>query len=92
VPFSDDFPTGVKVTYRTYAQDDAVEILAGPMESFPCGLFARSCKSTNQPAATSTSPEGMYLLRSLPTKPIKPKGFIPGDNFLIIALNILTVF
>jgi len=84
VPLSEDFPLGVKTTYRRYAQDKVIEIKQNVAAG--CGFSEEYCDVSWFPAAKEAEnglparPEGMFLLKHLPDKEsIKPKGFKDGS-------------
>ena len=70
---SADFPTGVEVHYRAYAQDEVFEIIDTPL--WETGKGVRKCKVQWQPEG-----KGIYLLRGLPAGEVQPAPFIEGSR------------
>jgi len=93
VDVSENFPLGVKTTYRRYAKDNVPEIVECSLDKDITGYVDEYCDIQWFPAAKPATeargnqpgkparPEGMYLLKSLPTKSmIRPKGFKAGSR------------
>eukprot|EP01036_Dinobryon_divergens_P034074 gene34074-44025_t len=84
----DNFPLGVKTTYRRYSADEVIEIK--PDADDECGFQEYCVESRTYPLATEGSetqparPAGMYLLRSMPTpdkiKPIEFAKEVPESD------------
>lgn len=72
VPPSTDFPLGVEMHYRAYAQDEVFEIVDS--NRWECGKAARKCYVSWLPEG-----KGLYLLRSLPTGAPKGASFVAGS-------------
>ena len=74
----DNFPLGVKTTYRAYCADRVKEITTdhGKRYGFNCQDVAVQWF----PAATENEPAGMYLLQRIPTGEIKPEPFVEGSR------------
>jgi hypothetical protein len=81
VPESADFPLGVKTTYRAYCRDDVYLINADDTKH--CTFTCQHATVRWFPPATTTEPEGMYLLQSLPTGNILPEDFIPESRKIV---------
>ena len=81
VPKSDDFPLGVKTTYRAYCRDEVFLINADDTKD--CTFTCQNASVRWFPAASTTAPEGMYLLQSLPTGNIFPEAFIPDSRKIV---------
>lgn len=73
-----DFPTGVEMHYRAYAQDEVFEIVDS--ERWECGKGARKCYVKWYPEG-----KGMYLLRSFPRGEVQAAPFIPGSRAAVEA-------
>ena len=67
----DNFPTGVEMHYRAYAQDTVYQIVDS--ELWACGKGDRKCVVQWQPEGM-----GMYLIRSLPSGSVPPAKSIAG--------------
>ena len=74
VEVCDDFPLGVKTSYRTFCADRVKEIVTDHKEKY--GFQCQDVQVQWFPEATETAPAGMYLLQSIPTGEIKPEAFI----------------
>jgi hypothetical protein len=70
----DDFPLGVKTSYRAFCADRVKEIVTDHNEKY--GFRCQDVQVQWFPEATETAPAGMYLLQSIPTGEIKPEAFI----------------
>lgn len=82
---SREFPTGVKVLYRAYAQDEVFEIREKKAKL--CGLEVIKVLVQSYPENCiddegNEVPEGCFVLRSLPDplRSIKPMGFLTGSR------------
>ena len=73
VPMSADFPNGVEMTFRPYAQDQVYEVVDSPL--WECGKGVQPLLVDWQPRT-----KGMYLLRSLPDGVIPPQPFVPQSR------------
>lgn len=85
VSASDMFPLGVKTTYRPYTADNVIRIV--PDETELCGFIDDELVDIpNFPQADPARkiPEGMYILKSMPTGSIKPEGFVEGSREKLI--------
>eukprot|EP01041_Mallomonas_annulata_P017024 gene17024-35278_t len=83
----DNFPLGVKTTYRKYSADEVIEIK--PDADDECGFQEYCVESKTYPLAIEASetqparPAGLYLLRTMPTPDeIKPIGFKEGSRVM----------
>jgi hypothetical protein len=83
---SEHFPMGVKTTYRAFAQDEVVEIVRSP---FPPDTFAGQCiglkaiktQVFDYPRDNANGrPDGMFILKKLPSTPFKPREFEVGSR------------
>lgn len=84
VPISDNFPYGVKVTYRKYTADEVLLILKDP--NGRAGFNVMQTEVVIYPQAQGDFlPEGMYLLKSLPgeQEALMPDAFIEGSRELL---------
>lgn len=78
VDADEHYPFGVKVMYRGLSQDEAVKIVKSTVPHDTdtgrlIGLKAIVVKYAWLPTANVDRPEGMYILRSLPSGPLRPQ-------------------
>ena len=76
-----DFPLGVKTMYRAYSCDEVNEIVLDSSKH-----FGYSCQKVNVqwfPAATQSTPSGMYLLQRFPMGEIKPCKFVENSRAIL---------
>ena len=78
---SDNFPLGVKTTYRAYCRDEV--FLINTDDTKDCTFTCQNASVRWFPQASTTAPEGMYLLQSLPTGNILPEAFIPDSRKIV---------
>ena len=78
---SDNFPLGVKTTYRAYCRDEV--FLINTDDTKDCAFSCHNAKVRWFPQASETEPEGMYLLQSLPSGEILPEEFIPDSRKIV---------
>ena len=73
VESSADFPLGVEMHYRAYAQDEVFEIV--DTDRWECGKGARKCHVQWFPEG-----KGHYLLHSCPAGDVPGAQFVPGSR------------
>lgn len=85
VPIDENFPLGVKTTYRRYSADKVCEVVKTSDEQ--CGFQVKNVITKTYPPATEQTdtdparPEGMYLLSKFPNATaIRPVGFKVGSR------------
>ena len=82
----EDFPNGVKTSYRAFAEDEVVEIVRSPvpadtLEGMLIGLKAIKTKVEWFPTANPNGrADGMFILKSIPKSSILPAPFIEGSS------------
>jgi hypothetical protein len=74
----DDFPLGVKSSYRAYCADRVKEITTDHEKRF--GFKCQDVSVKWFPEATESEPAGMYLLQRLPTGILKAESFVEGSR------------
>ena len=89
---SEDFPLGVKTTYRAYCRNEV--LLVNPDDSKEFGFNVQNARVNWFPAATDNQPEGLYLLQSIPTGVILPEPFIDGSRKVIddVVKKVISTF
>ena len=81
VETSESYPTGVKVTYRKYTNDDVILVYEDEEQTY--GFSSCKYKVNRHPMPLQPGdPDGMYLLSSLPdgTTEFLPQPFIKGSR------------
>ena len=76
VEVCDNFPLGVKTSYRAYCADRVKEIVTDHNEKY--GFRCQDVQVRCIPAASESEPAGMYLLQRIPEGEIRPETFV--DN------------
>ena len=81
VDSSDEFPLGVRTTYRAFTKDTAIVLKEDksptalvPLEPFEVTVHSHPLPSEERPSG------GLYVLQRLPSKPIRPAPFIIGSS------------
>jgi hypothetical protein len=78
---SEEFPLGVRTTYRAFSKDTAIEIIDNDDEHSLIPLEPREVHVHDHPLPNPDRPSGgFYVLERLPTFPITPSPFIKGSK------------
>jgi hypothetical protein len=86
----ENFPLGVKTTYRAYSADQVIEIIEDAAELLKLRAVNVVVKTYPTAEATGSKVDGMYILQKLPDSDLKPLPFLKpedGDKDLIAPID-----